>query len=149
MRLSKITFWLSGIVLMFTILFLHRGFFLLSAKHTTGESIASHTYGSNRTGTTRTCHVRFTFEGRDYYFWTSQFGSSENYSNFPVIFNPHNPANAYEDSFAGIWFSGLFWIGIFFIPWSAAALSFVGSNERFVISCKKFGLVKIVSGKDD
>lgn len=142
MRLSKTAFWASGILVMFLVLGIHRGLFLLKAKSATGEVIGSETYGSSRTGTTRSCHVQFMYEGRSYSFWTSHFSYASSYDEMPVIFNPDDPENAYENSFRGIWLGGLTWIGFIFIPWSAAALSIIGENERLVISWKKIGLEK-------
>jgi hypothetical protein len=143
MRLSKTAFWASGILILFFYLGLNRGMFLLDAKHTTGECIGSHQYTGRHSSGGRSYNVRFVYEGSVYTFWTSRFASANRLTEVPVIFNPDDPEDAYEDSFGGFWLWGLIWVAIIFVPWSAAALSIVGSDERFVISRKKIGLEKI------
>ena len=142
MRLSKTAVWAIGVLIMLLILGINRGLFLMKAKYTTGESIGSQNYTGRRSGG-RSFHVHFVYEGNNYYFWTSRFSSARSVMQIPVIFNPDDPEDAYENTFGGFWLWGLVYIAIAFVPWSAASLSFIGSDEQLVIGRKKFGLEKI------
>jgi hypothetical protein len=145
LQLSKTATWLAGIFILFFILGLNRGVFLLKAEHATGEVIGSQLH--RRRAASRTYHVRFEHEGNSYTFWTSQFASCKKRAEVPVIFDPSDPENAYENSFGGSWLWGLIYIAIAFVPWSAAALSFIDSDERLVIGWKTIGRAKMPAKK--
>jgi hypothetical protein len=143
MRLSKTATWLSGIAIMFAIYGLNRGLFLLKAKHTWGDVLATDYYYYRKSNTSSNSYqVQFFYDNRYYVFWSSQFSGRTYNNQVPVVFNPDNPNNAYEYSFGGFWLWGIIIIAIAFVPWSAASLSFIGSDERLVIGWKKFRVEK-------
>ncbi len=135
---------------MLLVLGIDRGLFLLKAKHVEGNVINSYTSGSMGPGrvSSTSYQIEFEYEGYSYTFWTSRFSGTSRFGKSPVIFNPDDPMEAYQNSFGDFWLWGFIIVGIIFVPWSAASLSFIGKNERLVIGRKKFGLEKIAFTED-
>jgi hypothetical protein len=149
MRLTKTAVWALGITIMLLVLCINRGLFLAKAVHAEGTVISSKSLHQRSHGITSarrsvSYQIEFEYEGYTYTFWTSSFTSSAHLNKTPVIFNPDDPTDAYQNSFGDFWGWGLIYIALAFVPWSAAALSFIGKNERLVIGRKKFGIVKVV-----
>jgi hypothetical protein len=142
MRLSKTATWLAGILIMFLLLGLDRGYVFLTSEKATGEVIGFHT-NHGRKMSSSSPMISFDYDGYTYTFTSARFSYSVMGEQVQVLFDADDPTDVYENTFGGFWAWGFIYIAIALVPWSAAALSFVGSNERLVIGRKKIWLEKI------
>ena len=138
MRLTKTSAWATGILIMFLIFGINRGLFIL-----TGETASGKISNYVNSGRKRVPKIYFEFNGYGYSFLATRFSSANIADDIPIIFNPDDPEDAYENTFGGFWLWGIIYIAIALVVWSAASLSFIGDNERLVISRKKIGLEKV------
>jgi hypothetical protein len=141
MRFSKTAVWATGVLLMFCLLGIDREWFLLKSEKATGTVVDFYETGGRRSSQVH--KIEFEYNGYIYAFWSTRFSSVKMEQKVPVIFNKNDPFDAYENSFAGFWLWGMIYIAIAFVPWSAASLSFIDSDEKLVVGWKKFRLEKI------